>query len=116
MKNGSIARARTSGVIPEPVSEIAIITIIAGGDLVLRRGIAGIEQDVRGFDGQTAAHGHGIAPVDREIQHGAFDLIGVGQAGPEIGGEAAFQFDVLAQGPTQQILHIGDQAVDVVLA
>jgi hypothetical protein len=51
--------------------------ILARYHLDLARGIAFIEIDIRGFKRELTALGHRIARVDRKIDDGHFELIGV---------------------------------------
>ncbi len=74
VKNGSKMRARTSGVIPRPVS-LTISAHVRAADLgPLMRWIV----DNGGLDSQHAALGHRVARVQREVQKDAFNFNDVG--------------------------------------
>ncbi len=76
-------------------------------------GMGAAQGEVGAFDRQLAARGHGVAGVDRQVQDGAFQLIGVGARAPEIGGRDHRHVDLLAEGAMEQILHGMDQVADV---
>ena len=61
--------------------------VIAGRDLAVHARVALVEEDVAGLERELAAVGHGIARVDRQIEHGGGELIGIGQRRPRILGQ-----------------------------
>jgi hypothetical protein len=69
VKNGSKARATTSGGIPLPVSETVSLTYEPGGKTEFGAIIIGTEADVLGLDREPAASEQGIAPIDGEVEH-----------------------------------------------
>src|SRR6185312_9923535 len=69
-------------------------------------GIAGLDRDV-------PASGHGVAGVEDEVEKGGLDLIGIGQRGPQLGGELLPDLDMLTHRPMQEIIHADDDLVEV---
>ena len=60
---------------------------LPGADVQVRRGIALVQLDVAGLDGQPAAGRHGVPGVDRQVQQDLLDLAGVGLDRPQpVGG------------------------------
>ena len=66
-----------------------------------------------GVDGQRAAVGHRVAGVDREVDQDLLELAGVGHDRPQVARPGWCQRDVLAEGAAQQLLDVGDDAVEV---
>ena len=62
---------------------------------------------------QRAAAGHRVAGVDGEIDEDLFDLAGVGEDRPQVGGQVGAQHDVLTDGAVEQLLDVGDDVVEV---
>ncbi len=60
--------------------------------------IAAVEIGVRGLDRDLAAVGHGVARVDRQIDQGALELIGVGLGTPKPAAQHGLQRHGLAEG------------------
>ena len=114
VKNGSKARSITSlrharaGIGHRqhdilPVRELA--AMLAGVTLV--------EIGVGGLDREPAALGHGVARVDREIDDGVFELVGIDRRLPQTAGQHGLDRDRLADGPPQQFRHVLHQPVDL---
>ena len=74
-------------------------------------GIGVVEVAVRGFDRQPPAIRHGVACVDREVQHDIFELTGISIGLPEPACQHRLHLDRLAQRPTQELGHVRDHVV-----
>ena len=96
VKNGSKARAITSGVMPVPVSVTQSETYWPGGRSRSRRG-AVVEPFVGGLDGQPAAVRHGVARVDAQVEQRVFELVGIDQRRPQAAGADHLDRDVRAR-------------------
>ena len=77
--------------------------VSAGRDLEMLLRIGGIENGVLRLDHQLAAVRHGIAGVDRQIEHRVLQLIGVDQRLPQVGRHPVLDLDRLAEGALQQL-------------
>ena len=72
-----------------------------------------VDGHVVGVDRQDAAGGHRVAGIDRQVDQDLFDLAGVGEHRPEVEAEGGGQFDVLADGSSQELLDVRDELIEV---
>ena len=82
----------------------------------MHAGIAVVERDVAGFDGELAALGHGISRVDREIHDDLPDLAGIGLHGAEIRSRNHGQINVFSNHASEHLgvfSHHGVQVHDL---
>ncbi len=110
VKNGSKARAITSGGMPVPVS-VTLMTRTARG-IVAAPG-ARSSSPRCGLDRERAAVRHGVARVDREVEQRVLELVGVAERRPQPSARLDLEVDRVADRAAQQVLHAGDQRVDV---
>ena len=87
--------------------------IVAGLQAFMQTGIALVKRGVGGAYGQRAAVGHGVAGIDGQVQHCAFELVVVAACKPYAFAKGHHQFNMLAQRAAHQLFHGTDQAVDV---
>ena len=95
---------------PMPTSVTAIITYCPGVSPIFARGVAVVEIDVGGLDRELAAVRHGVARVDRQVEHGAFELVRIDMGEPQAAGQHGLQPDALAERAAQQFGHAGRPA------
>ena len=79
----------------------------------MRSHVGWSERGVGGFDGQAAAIRHRVLGIDREVEDGGLELVGIDRGLPHSRGEVRLDRDGLADRPAHQIRHALDQAVDV---
>ncbi len=69
-----------------------------------------VQKCVRNLDGEFSTIPHRIPGVDGEIKDGAFDLSRINQRVPQSSADNAFNFDMFAQRPLQQVCHVLNDA------
>ena len=79
----------------------------------VQAGIAFVERDIGGLDGEFAALRHGIAGVDRQIHDDLFDLAGIGAHRAQFRARDHYQIDVFADQPGEQFEVFGDDGVQI---
>lgn len=72
-----------------------------------------VQLPVGGADAQTAAVGHGVPGVERQVQQHVLQLIGIATGQPEVVGEHQLERHQRADGALQQVPHAADQRVAV---
>src|SRR6185437_14329445 len=87
--------------------------VLTGGNLDLTCRIAFVEMDVCGFKRELATFWHRIPCVDRQIDDGDFELIGVDIGAPQSSAEYGFNCDLLAQCSPKQIRQSPDKPGDI---
>ena len=105
VKNGSKARAIVWRHAGAGIGDGDQHDILPGVTSAIGGRIGVVEVGVGGLDGQRAAGRHGVAGVDRQIEHGAFELRRVGLGAPQAAGKHGLDFDLFAQRPAQQLGH-----------
>ena len=68
---------------------------------------------LRGADRELAAVRHGVAGVDREVDHDLLELVHVGLDGPEVAAVAEVELDPLAEQALQEHRQVGEPVVEV---
>ena len=79
----------------------------------LGRRILLIQVDICRFEGKPSPIGHCVARVDREIENGQLELIGVGMGPPYSAAEHGLNRNLFAKGTTKQIGHPRDEAAQI---
>ena len=113
VKNGSKAFAFTSGVMPHPLSVTASITYCPGSTSAWVDAYFSSRWTLAVSSVSLPPLRHGIARVDREVENGELELIGIGKRPPDAAAEHRLDRDLLAQGAPEQVGHAGDQAAKV---
>ena len=80
--------------------------ILSGLDLRLMARIGLVKHGVGDLDGQPAAVRHGVAGIERQVEHGAFHLGRVGQGVPQAAGDDGLDLDALAERAAQHLGHV----------
>ena len=76
-------------------------------------GVASVQFDVGGFDGDHAAPRHRVACVHHQVQDNLFQLAGVGAHCPQGGRQRGAELDVFPDEPPEQLLRLNDECVHV---
>src|SRR5262249_17468787 len=76
-------------------------------------GIAFVEHDIGGFDGEDSAFRHGVAGVDHQVHEDLLDLAGVGADGAKVGGQHQAEIDVFADEAPEHAAQAGDELVEI---
>ncbi len=84
---------------------------LVDAQMILR--IGRVQEDIARLDGQFAALRHGIAGIDRQIHQHLLDLPRVRQDVAQIGSGLRNQVQVFADHPTQHVVEIQDQRVEI---
>jgi hypothetical protein len=87
---------------PEPVSDTEISTYWPAGN-----------QHVRRLDRELAAFRHGVARVDREVEDGGLDLVGIGFGLPQARALHSLHGNTLSERPLQQFRETEHQPAGV---
>ncbi len=87
--------------------------VLTGRHVGLGARIEFVEHGVAQFQGQLAALGHGIAGIDRQVEHHLLELVRIDHGGPQAAGDHGFDLDVLADGLAQQLVEIAQQPAEV---
>jgi hypothetical protein len=72
-----------------------------------------VDDDVLGLEGEAPALGHGVARVDREVEHDLLQTHRVDDHGPERGLGDRVDLDPLAEGAPQEQVHAPETFVEV---
>ena len=103
VKNGSKRCARTSGVIPWPVSRNAQQHVRPRRAGEVRREVLAIARDVRGLDDEPSAVRHRIAGVHGEVEQDLLHLRAIRLDLIEVRRQLQLERDVLAEQPPHQV-------------
>src|SRR5262249_43588975 len=87
--------------------------VVAGIDALEAGNITLVEMHVRGLDDQLATLRHGIARVEREVEEGGLELVGIDPARPCAAGGDRFDPDRLAERPRQHLQHADDEVIEI---
>ena len=87
--------------------------VLAGRQAGVLGHVALVQPGVGSFDGQAAAVGHRVAAIDRQVEDGVFQLVGVDMGAPQPTSQHRFQQHRAAQRMAQQVGHAGHQLVHV---
>ena len=87
--------------------------VVSGPHVGRRRGRPGFECLVACLDDHRAAARHGILGVDGEVHQDLLDLRTVGADGPQVGGPAEADIDVLADRAAQDAAEFPDDGIQV---
>ena len=101
------------GADPDPGVADPDHRVVAGIDPILARSLGRGDFDLPCRDGKPTTVRHGIARVDREVDDGALELIGVRQRRPYIRLQVHRHLEALAERPVQEILDAADELVRV---
>ena len=113
VKNGSKARSSDLPRHADAGVGDADHDILAGRHLGLPGRVALVEMGVGGLDRELAAVRHGVARIDREVEHRDLQLVGIDMHAPQPARQHRLDRDLLAERAPQQVGHAGDQPVDV---
>jgi len=86
--------------------------VFARGHVVLARGPF-VERQVCRCHRDAPAGRHGIACIDTQVEQRIFKLRRIDQHGPGVAGSDYLKWRGRADGALDQLLHVGDQAVDI---
>src|SRR5882724_11099808 len=79
----------------------------------VRRPVQVIQFDIRGLNGKTAALGHGVARIHREVHDDLFHLAGVRANRSQISRTADNQLDVFANQTRNELAHFFDDGIQI---
>ncbi len=82
-------------------------------DVDLGTGVVLVEHGVAQLQGELAPIRHGIAGIDRQVQHHLFELVRVDHRRPQPARHHGFDFDALAQRLAQQLVEVAQKPAKV---
>lgn len=84
-----------------------------GFDLSVMRRVDVVEHRIGDLDGEFAALSHGVARVDREVQHRGLKLRRIDSRMPQTAGDDAFDDNGFADRPPDQRQCLGHEIAEV---